>query len=183
MAAPPSRFGRSVNPTRMAAVLRKAAEMSGWASRTSLPRGMGMGIAGYFAHSGYVAEVAQVQVTGNGFKVHKVWAAVDVGSVIINPTNARAQCEGSIIDGISSASGQAVTLDRGRVVQSSFADFPLLTIDKAPDVEVEFVLSENNPTGLGEPALPPVIPAVCNAIFAASGKRIRKLPIDLASIV
>jgi len=173
-------FGPGLNPERLKAVLRKAAEMSGWRARGDLPKGVGLGIAAYFSHAGYAAEVARVEVIGDELRVQKVWMAVDIGSVIINPINARNQCEGAALDGISTALGQEITVENGRVVNASFADFPLLRMYQAPDIEVDFVLSNNNPTGLGEPTLPPVIPAVCNAIFAASGKRIRSLPIDLS---
>ncbi len=163
---------------RMRDVMTKVAEMSGWGSRKP-PEGSGLGVAFYYSHQGYFAEVVQARVARNGApKVEKVWVAGDVGSVIVNPTGARAQVEGSVLDGLGSALGQAITIDKGRVQQSNFSDFPLLRIADAPPVEIAFVTSPNPPTGLGEPALPPVIPALCNAIFAATGKRIRQLPIN-----
>lgn len=162
---------------RMRAVLEKVREMSGWKKRAKLPKGTALGVAFYYSHLGYFAEVAQVTVAASGsWKIDKVWVAGDVGSVIINPINAINQVQGSVLDGIGELR-QRIDIVNGRVQQSNFHDFPLLRINEAMPIEVEFVLSDNAPTGLGEPALPPVVPAVCNAIYAASGKRIRRLPL------
>jgi isoquinoline 1-oxidoreductase beta subunit len=163
-------------------VLEKAAAMAGWGKR-KLPKRSGLGIACYYSHQGYFAEVAQVAVTAEGdVKVEKIWCAGDVGRQIINPAMAINQVHGGIIDGIGSALFQAITLESGAVMQTNFHEHELIRIDRAPAVEVEFVLTDNPPTGLGEPALPPAIPAVTNAIFAAVGKRVRRLPIDPAEL-
>jgi len=167
---------------RMRAVLERVADRSGWRKR-ALGTRSGLGAAFYFSHLGYFAEVVQATVDARGdIRVDKVWVAADIGSHVINPMGAENQVQGAAIDGISAALGQAISIERGRAVQSNFDDYRLLRIDRAPPVDVHFVISDNPPTGLGEPALPPVIPALCNAIFAATGKRIRKLPIDRAEL-
>jgi isoquinoline 1-oxidoreductase beta subunit len=129
------------------------------------------------AFSTYVSEVAEISIAKDGtVNVHRVVCAVDCGRVI-NPDTAQAQIEGAVIYGMTAALKSEITIDGGRVVQTSFGDNPAIRMNEVPKVEVYFVPSTETPTGLGEPGVPPLAPAICNAIFAATGKRIRRLPI------
>ncbi len=170
---------RDFNTGRMRDVLLRVAEVSDWAHRDTLPARTGKGVAFYFSHFGYFAEVVQATVAASGsIKLDRVWVVGDVGRQIVNPSGAENQVQGAALDGLGAALGQAVTIDRGRVVQANFDSVKPLRMDQAPPVDVHFIATDYQPTGLGEPALPPVIPALCNAIFAATGKRIRRLPIE-----
>lgn len=172
--------GPVYDTARMKGVVRAVAKMAKWGRK--LEPGRGLGSAFHYSHSGYVAQVAEVSVAKDGtLKVHDVWCAVDVGP-IINRSGAENQIEGSILDGLGGAWTQEITVEKGRTMQSNFHEYPLLRMSEAPRVHIEFIESDNPPTGLGEPALPPLPPAICNAIFAACGKRIRSLPISKTNL-
>jgi isoquinoline 1-oxidoreductase beta subunit len=161
----------------MRGVLELVAEKSNWGKKT-LPKGTAMGVAFYYSHSGYFAEVAEVTVDANKrVKVNHVWSR-PTSAEIVNPINAEAQVVSSVIDGMNQLMDE-ITIDAGRVVQSNFNTYPLVRMKQAPPViEVHWKLSDNNPTGLGEPAMPPIVPAICNAIFSANGDRVRMLPLS-----
>jgi isoquinoline 1-oxidoreductase beta subunit len=182
-AAPPAGGGRGafappgMNADRMIGVVKLAAEKSGWGKR-KLPAGTGMGIAFHFSHQGYFAEVAEVKVdAAKKIKVNKVWVAADIGSTIINPSACTNLVEGAIIDGLSEMMAQEITVDKGAVVQSNYHQHQLMRFAQAPvEIETHYLQSTFSPTGVGEPALPPIIPAVANAVFAATGTRVRATP-------
>jgi isoquinoline 1-oxidoreductase subunit beta len=161
---------------RMRAVLELVAQKADWGK--PLPAGKGRGIATHFSFDSYVAQVAEVSVENGHLRVHRVVCAVDCGRVV-NPDTVKAQMEGGIIFALTAALMAEITLEQGRVKQRNFHDYQMLRINEAPEIEVYIVPSTENPTGVGEPGVPPVAPAVANAIFAATGKRVRKLPIRL----
>jgi isoquinoline 1-oxidoreductase beta subunit len=166
---------------RHIAVLDRVAKMSGWG--TTLPPGQGRGVAIVESFGSIVAEVAVVAVDTQGnVAVREVFAAVDCGPVI-HPDGALAQVEGGIIFGLSAAMYQEITVAKGSVEQSSFPDFPMITLANAPRVKVEFVDSAGPLGGIGEVGVPPIAPALTNAIFAASGYRVRTLPVKNHTIV
>jgi len=166
---------------RMLAVLNLAAQKAGWG--TPLPKGVGRGIATHFSFDSYVAQVIEASVEKNGdVRVHRVVCAVDCGRVV-NPDTVKAQMEGGINFGLTAALKTEITLENGRVQQTNFNDYPMLRMYEAPSIEVFIVPSEQNPSGVGEPSVPPVAPALTNAIFAATGKRLRRLPIRAKDLV
>jgi len=166
----------ALNTGRAIDVIKRAAEASGWGR--SMPVGTGLGFSFYFCHAAHVAEVAEVSVDENrNLRVHKVTVAVDVGP-IINMSGAISQVQGSVIDGLSTMAMQQITMKDGIIQQDNFDTYPVMRIAATPEVDVHFIQSDNKPTGLGEPALPPLAPAVTNAIFAATGTRVRSMPLS-----
>jgi isoquinoline 1-oxidoreductase beta subunit len=171
---PPDPFGGVFHTGRAVGVIKAVAERSGW-GRT-LPAGRGLGLAFHFSHQGHFAEVAEVSVdAGKKVTVHKMWVVADIGP-IVNLSGAENQCQGSVIDALSTAMGLKITFENGRVEQTNFHQYPIVRIDKAPEIDVHFLDTDYAPTGCGEPAFPPAAPAIANAIFAASGQRVRTLP-------
>jgi isoquinoline 1-oxidoreductase beta subunit len=167
------------NQPRMKAVLELAAQKANWGSK--LPPGVGRGIATHFSFDSYVAQVVEASVEKGAVRVHRVVCAVDCG-LVINPDTVRAQMEGGIIFGLTAALKTEITLKDGRVEQGNFHDYQMLRIFEAPEIEVHIVPSGESPTGVGEPGVPPVAPALTNAIFAVTGKRLRRLPIRASDL-
>ncbi|HEX5694178.1 MAG TPA: molybdopterin cofactor-binding domain-containing protein, partial [Arenimonas sp.] len=173
---PYSNHGGPVFDTgRLANVLRAAAERIGWGR--AVPAGRGLGLACHFTFGGYAAHALEVEVSSAGeLKIHRCVCAVDVGRPI-NPLGLEAQMMGGTIDGLSTALNLEISIAGGRVVEGNFDSYPLLRSAQAPDVEVVIVPSTKDPSGAGEMGLPTLAPALANAIFAASGVRLRKLPV------
>ncbi|MBT7334409.1 molybdopterin-dependent oxidoreductase [bacterium] len=166
----------ALNTGRAIDVIKMAAEKAAWGK--PMPSGSAQGFAFYFCHAAHIAQVAEVSVDGSGnYHVDKVVVAVDVGP-IINRSGALSQVEGSIIDGLSTMAGQQITMEKGVIEQDNFHQYPVTRIAQTPKIEVHFIESDHPSTGLGEPALPPLAPAVTNAIFAATGDRIRSMPLS-----
>ena len=160
---------------RLAGVLKRAAKEAGWG--TPLPKGRGRGIAAHFTFSSYCAEVVEVSVNAGKLTVEKVTCAIDCG-LPINPLGVKAQCEGGICDGLSTALRQQITVKDGAVVEGNFDTYQMMRMDESPRaIDVHIIENDHPPSGMGEPPTPPLAPALCNAIFAATGKRIRMLPI------
>ncbi len=151
-----------------------AAEKAGWG--TSPPAGRFRGVAVHKSFGTYVAQVAEISLKSDGgIKVERVVCTVDCG-IVVNPDIVRAQIEGGVGYGLGAILKGEITLDGGRVVQGNFDEYQVLTIDEMPHVEVHILPSKESPTGVGEPGVPPIGPAVANAVFAATGKRVRLLP-------
>jgi isoquinoline 1-oxidoreductase beta subunit len=165
--------------TRTGDALRIAAEKAGWGSR-KLDANRGMGMAFHYDHGGFVSHVAEVVADGSNVKVEKVWSGIDVGPVL-NLSGARNQVEGAVVDALSTAQLE-ITFADGAAEQSNFHDYGLLRISQAPEIECHFIQSDNSPSGLGEPPFAAATPAIANAIFAATGTRIRTLPFRRSGI-
>ena len=172
----PYRFRRSLidHEPRHLGVLDRAAQLAQWDS--AAPEGRARGVALFRSFGTYVAQVVEASVEFGEIRVHRVYCAVDCGQVV-NPDIVRDQIEGGIIFGLTAALYGNITLEGGQVQQSNFHDYPLMRHDQRPEVMVDIIDSDESPTGVGEPGVPPVIPALGNALFALSGKRQRSLPL------
>jgi len=173
------RLGILPADSRYRGVLQLAAKNAGWGKK-KLPAGHAYGVAVHKSFDSYVAEIAEVSLENGKIRVHRVVAAVDCG-MVINPDGVRQQIEGGIVYGLSAALHGAITLKNGRVMQSNFHDYAPLRFSEMPRVEVHIVASGEPPTGIGEPGTPPIAPAVANAVFTLTGKRLRRMPFDQES--
>ncbi len=165
----------ALNTGRAADVIKAAAERIGWGK--AQPKGRGLGLAFFFCHAGHFAAAADVSVDANKrITIHKVAVVGDIGP-IVNMSGSEAQCQGAVTDAVSTMMDLKIGFENGRVRESNLHEYPIVRMDKAPmNIEVHFIQSENSPTGVGEPALPPIAPAFANAIFAATGERVRQMP-------
>ena len=163
-------------PARASAVIKLCAEKAGWGK--TLPKGSGLGLAWCFSHSGHVAQAVELSVDANKrITIHRITAVLDVGPVI-DMMGAEAQAQGASTDAVSTAMGLQVHIEKGRIQEANYNDYPILRMPFAPmNIDVSFIQSDNPPTGLGEPAFPALAPALANAIFSATGERVRSLPL------
>jgi isoquinoline 1-oxidoreductase subunit beta len=167
--------------SRYRGVLQLAADKAGWGKK-KLAAGHAYGLAVHKSFDSYVAEITEVSLENGKIRVHRVVAAVDCG-IVVNPDGVHQQIESAIVYGLSAALHGAITLENGRVMQSNFHDYAPLKFSEMPQVEVHFVASSEAPTGIGEPGLPPIAPAVANAVFKLTGKRMRRMPFDKETLV
>ena len=171
--------GKPLDTARLKAVLQLAADKAGWGK--PLPKGVGRGIAGYYSFESYTAAVIEASVENGAVRAHRIVYAVDCGRPV-NPAGVVAQVESAAIYALSAVMKDAITIDRGRVQQANFNDYDMPRMNEVPKIEVHVTMSKEDPTGIGEPGLPVVAPALCNAVFAATGKRLRRLPIKAADL-
>jgi isoquinoline 1-oxidoreductase beta subunit len=178
----PIEFRRNMLPedSRLRNVLNVVLEKSGWGIGKILPKGRGRGVSLFKGYDSYSAQVHEVTVTGNKVKVDRVVAVIDCG-IVVNPDLVEAQMEGAIAFGLSAALKGEITIKNGGVVQSNYDDYEILTYNEMPEVEIHIIKNDYPVGGVGEVGVPPCAPALCNAVFAATGKRIRKLPVKLDS--
>jgi isoquinoline 1-oxidoreductase beta subunit len=163
------------NKDRAAGVIKLCAQKAGWGKKR--PKGTGLGLAWAFSFGGHVAEAVELSVDNQKkVTVHKIIVVADVGPVI-NLSGAENQAQGGAIDGLSTAMGLDISMENGRIQQANYGNYPVLRIRSAPPVEVYFIQSDFAPTGLGEPAVPPLAGALGNAIFDATGARVRTMPL------
>jgi isoquinoline 1-oxidoreductase subunit beta len=163
-------------PARASGVIKLCAEKAGWGK--TLPKGSGLGLAWCYSHAGHVAQAVELSVDANKrIKIHRIVVAIDVGPVI-DMAGAEAQGQGATTDAVSTAMGLQINIEKGRIQQQNYNAYPILRMPFAPmAIDVHFLQSDNPPTGLGEPAFPALAAALGNAIFAATGERVRSLPL------
>jgi isoquinoline 1-oxidoreductase beta subunit len=164
---------------RFANVLKLAADKAGWGKK--LPAGRALGIALMEGYDTYMAQVAEISMEGGAVKVHRVTVAADLGRMV-NPDTVEAQIQSSIVFGMGAAIMQEITLDKGRVQQTNFHQFPLPRMNESPAIDIILVNSTEKPGGIGEPATALIAPAIANAVATLTGKRLRKLPMTADAI-